>query len=86
MEETVARVSIIIPDHNQEKTLGACPQAAYAETVPPFGVVVAGDCRTDSSRDVARRFPRALVERPTLLAPWPLAVPARDRPGALHPQ
>lgn len=64
MDETGARVSVIIANHNQEKALGACLQAAYSQTVKPFEVIVADDGSTDSSRDVARRFPCTLVEPP----------------------
>lgn len=65
MDGTGVKVSIIIPNHNQERTLGACLQAVYNQTVAPFEVIVADDCSTDSSRDVARRFPCTLVELPT---------------------
>ncbi|QWQ41214.1 glycosyltransferase family 2 protein [Streptomyces sp. YPW6] len=57
-------VSVIIPNHNYEKTLRACLVSVYAQTLRPLDVVVVDDASTDSSRDIARAFPCVLVARP----------------------
>lgn len=57
-------VSVIIPNHNYEKTLRACLESVYAQTLRPLDVVVVDDASTDRSRDIARAFPCVLVARP----------------------
>lgn len=58
-------VSVVIPNFNQEKTLADCLAAVYAQTVQPVDVVVADDCSSDRSREIARNFPCTLVALPT---------------------
>jgi len=58
------RVSVIIPNFNYEKTLGACLRAAFAQSYPPFEVIVVDDGSTDRSVEIARSFPCRLIESP----------------------
>jgi glycosyl transferase family 2/lysylphosphatidylglycerol synthase-like protein len=55
-------VSVIIPNYNSARTLDACLRSVFAQTHPPHEVIVADDCSTDASRDIARRHPCRLVE------------------------
>lgn len=55
------RISIIIPNRNGEKTIGACLEAAYASAYGDFEVIVADDCSTDESVSVIQRYPCLLV-------------------------
>lgn len=64
MDAAAQRVSMIIPNYNKAKTLGACLAAAYAQTSPPAEVIVVDDASTDSSPDIARGFPCTLIELP----------------------
>ncbi|MFD9425091.1 MULTISPECIES: glycosyltransferase family 2 protein [unclassified Streptomyces] len=57
-------VSVIIPNYNYEKTLRACLESVYAQTLSPLDVVVVDDASTDNSRDIAREFPCVLVASP----------------------
>ncbi|MFJ4787649.1 glycosyltransferase family 2 protein [Streptomyces sp. NPDC088794] len=57
-------VSVIIPNYNYEKTLRACLESVYAQTLAPLDVVVVDDASTDGSREVVRAFPCVLVARP----------------------
>ncbi|MFJ5987359.1 glycosyltransferase family 2 protein [Lentzea sp. NPDC092896] len=58
----MARVSVIIPNYNYEKTLGGCLRSVFDQTLAPHEVIVVDDASTDGSREVARRFPCTLVE------------------------
>lgn len=49
-------VSVIIPNFNGEKTLGACLAAVAAQTYPSLEVIVIDDASTDRSREIAARF------------------------------
>ncbi|MGX2993058.1 glycosyltransferase family 2 protein [Streptomyces sp. JNUCC 64] len=57
-------MSVIIPNYNYEKTLGAVLESVYAQTLAPLDVVVVDDHSTDGSREVAERFPCVLVSTP----------------------
>lgn len=54
-------VSVIIPNYNYAKTLGACIEAVLAQTYEPVEVVVVDDGSTDDSVSVAREYPCQLV-------------------------
>ena len=54
-------VSVVIPNYNYEKTLGAVLESVRAQTYPVLEVIVADDASTDSSREVARRHPCTLL-------------------------
>lgn len=62
MIETSPRVSVVIPNYNYERTLGAVLSAVLRQSHPVHEVIVVDDASTDGSRDVARRFPCTLLE------------------------
>jgi glycosyl transferase family 2 len=55
-------VSIIIPNYNYAKTLGACLRAAFGQTYHPLEVVVVDDGSTDESVRIAEEFPCELLK------------------------
>lgn len=55
-------VSVIIPNYNYAKTLGACLEAVLGQSHPPHEVIVVDDASTDASREIARRHPCTLLE------------------------
>ncbi|GAB3980525.1 hypothetical protein GCM10027615_59220 [Plantactinospora veratri] len=59
-----ARVSVIVPNYNKEKTLRACLAAVYAQTRPAAEVIVVDDASTDRSRQIAAEFPCAVLAFP----------------------
>ena len=50
------KVSVIVPVFNAEKFLGACLESVLIQTLEDFEVLVADDCSTDSSRQIAESF------------------------------
>ncbi|MDG4787625.1 glycosyltransferase [Micromonospora sp. WMMD1102] len=59
-----ARVSVIVPNYNKEKTLRACLAAIYAQSFPPAEVIVVDDASTDRSPRIAAEFPCTLLAFP----------------------
>lgn len=55
-------VSVIVPNYNYEKTLAACLDAVFAQTCPPYEVIVVDDGSTDRSREIAASYPCRVVE------------------------
>jgi glycosyltransferase involved in cell wall biosynthesis len=53
--------SIIIPNHNGGKTIGACLEAALASQHPDFEIIVVDDCSDDDSVGIIERYPCRLV-------------------------
>ena len=47
-------VSVVIPNYNYAATLGPCIRAVQAQTYPNLEIVVADDCSTDNSVEIAR--------------------------------
>jgi glycosyltransferase involved in cell wall biosynthesis len=54
-------ISVIIPNHDGEATVGRCLEAAFASQYGNFEVVVVDDGSQDGSVDVIARFPCRLV-------------------------
>ncbi|MDD5440151.1 MAG: glycosyltransferase family 2 protein [Candidatus Omnitrophica bacterium] len=58
-------ISIIVPVYNGEKTLGHCLSAVFANIREGAAeVIVVDDKSTDSSADIAKRYPCTLIELP----------------------
>ncbi len=56
-----ARVSVIIPNHNDSATLARCLRAALASRHFRFKVIVVDDASRDDSLEVLRRLPCRLI-------------------------
>jgi len=54
-------ISVIIPNHNGEKTIGRCLEAALASRYKNFEVVVVDDCSTDNSAAIIEKYPCKLI-------------------------
>jgi glycosyltransferase involved in cell wall biosynthesis len=54
-------ISVIIPNHNGEKTIGRCLEAAYSSTFDNFEIIVVDDCSTDASIAIISQYPCRLV-------------------------
>ena len=54
-------ISVIIPNHNGEKTIGLCLEAAFASKYTNFEVVVVDDCSSDSSTTFIDNYPCRLI-------------------------
>ncbi len=54
-------ISIVIPNHNGETTIGKCLEAAFSSKYDNFEVIVVDDCSTDRSVDVINGFPCKLI-------------------------
>nr|BFE61669.1 hypothetical protein GCM10020063_061950 [Dactylosporangium thailandense] len=50
------RVSVIIANFDKERSLAACLDAVFAQTVPPAEVIVVDDASTDGSPAIAARY------------------------------
>ena len=50
-------ISVIIPNHNGEKTIGLCLEAAFSSHHNNFEVIVVDDCSTDNSVNIIKKFP-----------------------------
>lgn len=58
-------VSVIIPNYNYGASLGACIDAALAQTYRPLEVIVVDDHSTDNSVEIARQRDVRLLQTPT---------------------
>lgn len=54
-------ISIIIPNYNNEGTIGQCLEAAFASDYTNFEVIVVDDHSDDSSVETIRKFPCKLI-------------------------
>ena len=50
-------ISVIIPNHNSEKTIGHCLEAVYGSTHNNFEVIVVDDCSADASVSIIEQYP-----------------------------
>jgi len=50
-------ISVIIPNHNGEKTIALCLEAAFASTYSNFEVIVVDDCSSDASASIIAQYP-----------------------------
>ena len=54
-------ISVIIPNHNGEKTIGRCLDAAFGSNYNNFDVIVVDDCSWDSSISIIEKYPCRLI-------------------------
>ncbi|MGW4639514.1 glycosyltransferase family 2 protein [Sphaerisporangium sp. NPDC004334] len=57
-------MSVVIPNYNYGKTLAGCLESVFAQTLPPYEVIVSDDASTDDSLEIAARFPCKVVRAP----------------------
>ena len=57
-------ISVIIPNHNGEKTIGRCLEAALASQYSNFEIIVIDDCSSDDSAAVIAKYPCRLIRLP----------------------
>ena len=55
-------ISVIIPNHNGEKTISHCLEAAYGSTYDNFEVIVVDDCSADTSVSIIEPYPCRLLK------------------------
>lgn len=54
-------ISIVIPNHNNAKTIGLCLDSVYASTYTDFEVIVVDDCSRDNSLLIIKKYPCRLI-------------------------
>lgn len=57
-------ISIVIPNHNGENTIGLCLEAAFASEYPNFEVIVVDDCSSDNSIAIIENYPCRVIRFP----------------------
>lgn len=55
-------ISVIIPNHDGEATIGECLKAAFESDYSSFEVVVVDDASSDGSSDIIKKFPAKHIE------------------------
>ncbi|MCR5415025.1 MAG: glycosyltransferase family 2 protein [Kiritimatiellae bacterium] len=64
MRSDPPRVSVLVRARNDAMFIGRTLEGIFSQSVKPFEVLVCDDGSTDSTRDIASRFPVRFVERP----------------------
>ena len=54
-------ISVIVPNHNGEKTIGRCLKAVYDSSYNSFEIIVVDDCSVDISVSVIEQYPCKLI-------------------------
>ena len=54
-------ISVIVPNHNGERTIGNCLEAAFASQYSNFEIIVVDDCSSDSSTSIIEKYPCRLI-------------------------
>lgn len=57
-------ISVVIPNHNGERTIGRCLKAALASEYSNFEIVVVDDCSSDNSTTITEQYPCRLIQLP----------------------
>jgi GT2 family glycosyltransferase len=57
-------ISVVIPNRNGARALGACLDAATTQNYPSFEVIVVDDASTDGSAEIAGGYPARLLSLP----------------------
>jgi glycosyltransferase involved in cell wall biosynthesis len=57
-----ASISVVIPNHNGEATIGECLKAAFDSDYENFEVVVVDDASSDDSVEIVNNYPTKLIE------------------------
>src|SRR5438067_6626293 len=54
-------VTVVVPAHNEEEGLPATLEALLSQTCRPHRIIVADDCSTDRTGEVAARYPVSVI-------------------------
>jgi glycosyltransferase involved in cell wall biosynthesis len=57
-------ISVIIPNHNGEKTIALCLEAAYNSDFDNYEIIVVDDCSADNSIAIIDQYPCRLIRLP----------------------
>ena len=57
-------ISVIVPNHNGEKTIGHCLKAVYGSSYNSFEIIVVDDCSADRSLSIIAQHPCRLLRLP----------------------
>ncbi|MGH7240874.1 MAG: glycosyltransferase family 2 protein, partial [Candidatus Saccharimonadales bacterium] len=63
MSHTHVRISLVIPAYNEESHLADCLEAALAQTMPFYEIIVVDNASTDGTAQVAARYEGVRVVR-----------------------
>ena len=55
------KISVIIPLHNSEETIGECLNAVYNSDYKNYEVIVVDDCSSDDSVKITKKFPCKVI-------------------------
>lgn len=55
------KISVVIPNHNGNDTIGKCLTAAFSSRYDNFEVIVVDDCSKDNSNEIIEGFPCKLI-------------------------
>lgn len=57
-------ISVVIPNHNGERTIGRCLKAALASEYANLEIIVVDDCSSDNSTAIIEQYPCRLIPLP----------------------
>ena len=57
-------ISVIVPNHNGEETIGRCLEAAFASEYDNYEIIVVDDCSSDNSAEIIARYPCRFIRIP----------------------
>jgi len=56
------KLSVIVPAHNEEKSIGKCLESIYSQSFKDFECVVIADACTDKTAEIARSYGAKVIE------------------------
>ena len=67
--QTQPLVSIVIPAHNEEKSIATCLESVLKDSYSNKEVIVVDDASTDHTSDILRRFPVTVIRNTRQMGP-----------------
>ena len=68
--ESIGRLSIIIPARNEELNLSYLLDSLQKQTVKPFEIIVVDDCSEDRTKEIAESYGITVIQNPVLPVGW----------------
>src|SRR5476651_2420897 len=65
MQNTLSRVSVVIPVYNEGKYLAACLDSLMAQKVKADEIIIVDNNSTDDSVEIAKRYPVKVIHEKT---------------------